>query len=119
MKYINPETGEVLTEDSPIEDLAQLRKVYSMKIKEYKKIVDEVTDILRPHFESSYEMGEKEFAGYWKMSVSAPKFDKNKFEEEADTIDKVNYDNWTESLKELKAKYQKPGSVYLKFPRLS
>lgn len=119
MKYVNPETGEILTENSSIEELSNLRKIYLMKVKEIQEKANEITELLRPHFEEAYEMGDKDFADYWTLSISAPKFDKKKFEAEADDVDRINYESHKDSIKEIESRYKKPGSVYLKFPRLS
>lgn len=121
LPIINPETGEVLKEDSPLKDLSEARKVLGMQIKKLETQVEEIDAILAPVIHEMAKQGEKQLCGYWNIYQGGFKFNKALFEKHASKKVLKEYILHKSAIKEIEAneRFQKEGKPYLKFPKLS
>ena len=118
---INPDTGEVLKETSPLKDLSEARKVIAMKIKAMQTQVEEIDAILAPVIEDLIEKGERQLCDYWNISSGGHKFNMELFLANANKKQLKAYEIHKKALKEIESniKFQKEGKPYLRFPKLS
>lgn len=124
---VDPITGErITTKNTPRVKSEALRRIM-VKIKELESVAEWLKEDLQPLMEEAYAAGEKELLDFWTLSISAPKFDEAIFYKTADTETievyekcKSRVEKYQEQLKEVTnhKEYQKPGTVYVKFPRL-
>ena len=124
---IDPITSEKLTEQSEPRVLSEALRRIQLKIKELEPIADWIKAQLQPLADDAYIAGDKEFLGFWSLSISAARFDEKLFMEKADDESIMQYEKAKKHLEKYKEQidvltaqpeFRKQGTVYLKFPRL-
>lgn len=117
IKPFDPETGEELTESSPIEQLSKARAFFVVEASKFSDISDLLRDWLKPHYTEAIESGETKFLDFWQIRWGSRRFSKTLFAEKAPANLKAEYDALQERVKEIEEEYKEVGEPTITLPR--
>jgi hypothetical protein len=119
LKIVNPETGELLSPKSPVQDLSDARKFLVMKQKELEQQISQIDEVLEPLIETAIENGEKKLCNFWTLVRGSSRFNKDAFAEKApgEVFQAYTLAKGEIKLIEDNEEYKVQGKAHLAFPK--